>query len=91
MKLNFKKIFLISSILILIVFLPDINLYYQRYKLRNEKLPDKYKNQTELENVKIETSTIKENLDEAIKKNDERSELLLQQIEDLKTQIKNLK
>ena len=50
MKLNFKKIFLISSILILIVFLPDINLYYQRYKLRNEKLPDKYKNQTELEN-----------------------------------------
>ncbi len=52
MKLNFKKIFLISSILILIVFLPDINLYYQRYKLRNEKLPDKYKNQTELENLK---------------------------------------
>lgn len=48
-------------------------------------------NQTKIESVKIETSTIKENLDETIRKNDERSELLLQQIEELKTQIKNLK
>lgn len=36
-------------------------------------------NQTEIESVKIETSTIKENLDETIRINDERSELLLQQ------------
>lgn len=48
-------------------------------------------NQTDIKSVKIETSTIKKNLEEAIRKNDERSELLLQQIEDLKTQIKNLK
>lgn len=48
-------------------------------------------NQTDIKSVKIETSTIKKNLEEAIRKNDERSELLLQQIEDLKTKIKNLK
>lgn len=48
-------------------------------------------NQTKIESVKIETSTIKENLDETIRINDERSKLLLQQIEDLKNQINNLK
>ena len=47
-------------------------------------------NQTELENVKIETSTIRGDLDETIRTNDERSELLLQKIEDLQTQIDNL-
>lgn len=47
-------------------------------------------NQSEIENVKIETSTIKESLDETIRINDERSELLLQKIEDLQTQINNL-
>lgn len=44
-------------------------------------------NQSEIENVKIEASTIKKSLDESIKINDERSELLLQQIEDLKKKL----
>lgn len=47
-------------------------------------------NKNEIENVKIETSTIKESLDETVRINDERSELLLQKIEDLQTQINNL-
>ena len=47
-------------------------------------------NQNDIENVKIETSTIKESLDETIRINDERSELLLQQIQELKKQINNL-
>ena len=48
-------------------------------------------NQSEIKSVKIETTTIRGNLDETIRINDERSKLLLQQIEDLKTQINNLK
>ncbi|MGQ7854418.1 hypothetical protein ACUN24_09225 [Pedobacter sp. WC2501] len=69
MKINIKKIFLFSIILIVIVILPDINMYRERYKLRSQKLTEIYKNQTELDNLKddyYEVLKIKENSTEPI-------------------------
>ncbi|MBE9597776.1 hypothetical protein [Pedobacter sp. MC2016-24] len=69
MKIDIKKIFLFSIILIAIVILPDINMYRERYKLRSQKLPEIYKNQTELEHLKdddYEVIKIKKNAAEPI-------------------------
>lgn len=52
MKLTVKEISLYLGILVSIIILPDINMYYHKYKLRSEKLPDIYKNKVELYNLK---------------------------------------
>lgn len=54
MKFNFKKksVILWSLAILALIILPDSQIYYQRYKLRSEKLPDKYKSYSTLENLK---------------------------------------
>ncbi|MEJ5105746.1 hypothetical protein [Chryseobacterium sp. MYb328] len=54
MKFNLKKksVILWGIILIAVILLPDAEMYYQRYKLRSEKLPEQYKSYSTLDNLK---------------------------------------
>ncbi|MDM1555584.1 hypothetical protein HX126_13535 [Chryseobacterium indologenes] len=54
MKFNFKKKSLIlwSIAAIAIIILPDSEMYYQRYKLKSEKLPELYKSYPTLDSLK---------------------------------------
>lgn len=48
-----KKTIILGSIAIVaIILLPDSQMYYQRYKLKSEKLPEQYKSYTTLDNLK---------------------------------------
>jgi hypothetical protein len=51
-KLNYKKAIFIVLMLIVIAILPNINMYYQKWKVKYEKLPNIYKNRTELDSLK---------------------------------------
>lgn len=54
MKLNIKKKYIIlwCVIIIAIIIFPDIKMYYQQYKLRSEKLPEKFLSYSTLDNLK---------------------------------------
>ncbi|WP_026976793.1 hypothetical protein [Flavobacterium tegetincola] len=54
MKKSTKIILWIIGILALII-LPDANLYYQRYKVKGDKLPEIYKNYNTLDSLKDDT------------------------------------
>lgn len=52
MKINSKKIMIWTIAIASVIILPDLSMYYERYKLNSEKLPDKYKMYTELDSLK---------------------------------------
>ncbi len=53
MKINIKKksVILWSIAIIAVIILPDSEMYYQRYRLRTEKLPEQYKSYTTLDSL----------------------------------------
>ncbi len=54
MKKRIKILLWVIGI-IAVIFLPDANLYYQRYKLKADKLPEVYKSYTTLASIKDDT------------------------------------
>ncbi|WP_347219209.1 hypothetical protein [Chryseobacterium sp.] len=54
MKINIKKksVILWSIAIIAVIILPDAQMYYQRYKLRSERLPEQYKSYSTLDSLK---------------------------------------
>lgn len=60
MKKNTKIILWIIGIVAMIILLPDANLYYQRFKLNFETLPDVYKSYRTIDRIKDDQYEVKE-------------------------------